>query len=495
MQLLRMQEIFSAISKGGKINVTEDEISFLVGKELLSSMSAAEYEKVNGENKEKQELNRNLERSWGECHKIETRITEIEEFFRTFVAKISLKTNNDKKRSELEKLKEELATKHGAMEKMKKRRDELGQSKADTSGYMQTGAGYVKITEKGKERARFVQSLSERLKNVSCEQMEKEIGKTLEVIKSRSGKIHEALNLLVQKKKFNESENTAKFAMVLSTLKGDMDENISRAHIVDDRLYGMDFTSSERLDAVSFMVLQEGNMDRATDRLVEMFFLLCGDAYSKNYSTWKLAASMQKVPGGYALDKYKRFNNILNAMKENGWSKRSTESSLIAFNLAKKDGSATEIVEEFVSLRNKMTKRGVRDCFSLNVANLILEQAGTNFDHSADKFMKVLDIMKANNWSTSTSYYPLAAILASMKGPVEENLLFLKETTELVKKMGFRNPNHAAAIIIAGVTNELDRKSDSGESIDKTNYVEGIKDFDSFERNLLEWMVLGLFDQ
>lgn len=458
MRLSRIDEIFDAIKKEKKIEVNLDEIKYLEKMELIKFIEKGQFEAI------RKEINYKIDKLITEISSAKEEINHINEELKSAKAYFSLKSTNDKKRQRVVDLQQIVDEKTKTLKETKKKRDELDKPRTDPSGYAFTGCGYLKITSKGDNRARYIRAAMPRMEDAAYSELEENLNKIQSAIVSRCKNILDIYNNLVNKSKFSDSEHTMKFAMILMWLKGNKDESISRAHIIDDRMYAMGFPHTERMDAVLMLTLGEGDMHYLSDRAVEMFLVLCGDRYARNYFTWRIAVNCVKIPGQYTLDKYRRYEEMQNAMRVKGWSKRSAETDLIALNLAREEGSVHHILEEFIGTKNKLLKRGASGGFKLNVAALILRRMASNVDEAADRFMSILDVMNTNGLGSGSGNYPFAAILSTMPGIVDENILMIIETVDILKKTGLRSRGYYTASFIAeDVIKELHRfKEDAG---------------------------------
>ncbi len=312
----------------------------------------------------------------------------------------------------------------------------------DPEGYKPTLDGnYVKLSEKGElVNAHLLGRLPE-LEDLLLEDVESELDEFQSRIDAQYSRFIGIHNLM-KKDEFKQYHNDViDCAVRLSTMEGHIPNIYERMIVINDNIYSKGIKTYHRLIPTAAVTMQPGLIERLQEGAIEAHQELIKKGYAKNFHTWWLAAEVMNIGRSELKENVERYDEVRTALEKKGWNRYNHHTVYMAVNLARRYGSAEELVREHQSLQLKLVERGKKKYNDLGTAALILMDGEGTLDERVDRFTEAFEVMHSNGWDTYVKFYPAAAAITLMPGPVEENVLWLDRIVARLKKGGFANKN------------------------------------------------------
>jgi hypothetical protein len=446
----RVLQVLTSIVKKTDADVLSDELLFLTEKGLVSLVSLDEYQLKSEDLKNlairRQELSHakvlrtGFKKTTGDLQ------DGLDSGWHTFWSK---KSTIAAEKVELEKCNQLMAENQAKIDQLEVEISRLEKLEGELEECIRLRDSYVALSENGNHLLPFLAAGISKAENRPYEEFEKAFLLMEAAIRSRCERFLEMYKYL-RSNGFNSDSKVIQTALSLSGLDGTVEEVWEKAKVVNDFFYEHDWRSYDRLRIVSSVTSLPGDIHELRDKLEEIFRVMTQGGHSKCYATWSEAAALLKIPSGDAEEKYRRYEDMREALAKRGWRKGSSASCIIAANLSQRSGEPESIAEEFRTLEKKLVERGRNDSIESGIASLILMGMKGTLDERADRFVEVFQAMKARSWG-STDDYPAAAVLTLTPGTPEENVLRLAQTRKWLRDNGFSNDlNMRSATLVAG---------------------------------------------
>jgi hypothetical protein len=472
----QVYQILNSVSLGNKVSIDRALCQSLHEKGLVYYMPSSDYSRKMDELKELPLAIQAIEHLNGTMAKNKEALAKISEQqgSKLYKAASYFKKQADVLAEEGKKtaLEEEIEKETTMLGKVTSEKDRLEALTKEMEGYSGANEGYLKITDLGRKKAKLLAARVERLGSSTYDAFENEITIVGKAIDERYQRFMKFYSYLVEQG-FQKDNQVVQYALSLSCNEGTIEELYNRSGVINTYLYNNKWQSYERLRIVSMVSAQKGDIEKLKKHLEEIFLIMINDGHEKCYSTWAEAAGIMRIEGKSAAEKYRRFEDMRNALDARQWAKGKASTCYIAANLSQKKGDPENIAEEFRTLENKLVEKGRDDSVESGMAALVLLDGKGTLDERVDRFTLAFETMHKYGWKKERTYYAAAAIVSLMPGTVEENVLWLDEVTERLKADGYTHDitGRGLSIISGGFSQLLKQEVPSfGSSSHSSNY-------------------------
>lgn len=450
MDAKQAYRILDVLSKGKSPHLEDDSVSFLRENHLIQAITEKDYQKRHSDSRRLEIVARELEECRQNTERYRAKAASLRRKVDSGWHKLWTSAINElREKNELSAAEADFKSSSEKFGRTESEMKKLEQAVVDIDNYIKIPGGYARISKFGAEMTERLGRALPRLKDISYEKFDKEFWEVNQAIEKKYSRGLSFYSALV-KEGFSKYSEVVQFGLALSNMGGDFQEIYKRAMVINNYLYNQKWTSYERLPIVSAVAAQEGDIHKLKDAMVEMFLLLIEKGNSKGYATWSEAAACLKIKGSSAMEKFERYDRLQDALNERQWGRGTAATCYIASNLAQKEEDVVALAEQFRNLEKKIVERGRNDCIQSGIAALMLMDYEGTPDEKADRFNETFMAMCRYGWEKDTKYYAAAGIVSLVPWTVEENVKWLDDITERLKKEGYSNVTDIALPIICG---------------------------------------------